>query len=163
MVDIFDEVSEDLRNERAVVLAKRYGGLLLLAMLAVLAGVGWQQFHAWYQQKQNEKAATAYLALTKPLDAAGTGLSGAAALTGAKALTNFAASAPEGYRTLADLRAAALYAGAGETTQAEGLWNNVADDTGADPLLRGLANLLWARARFYANLRIRQPRGIARL
>ena len=145
MVDIFDEVSEDLRNERAVVLAKRYGGLLLLAMLAVLAGVGWQQFHAWYQQKQNEKAATAYLALTKPLDAAGTGLSGGAALTGAKALTNFAASAPEGYRTLADLRAAALYAGAGETTQAEGLWNNVADDTGADPLLRGLANLLWAQ------------------
>ena len=44
MVDIFDEVSEDLRNERAMVLAKRYGGLLLVAMLLVLASVGGQQF-----------------------------------------------------------------------------------------------------------------------
>ncbi|GLR67993.1 hypothetical protein GCM10010909_26740 [Acidocella aquatica] len=145
MVDIFDEVSEDLRNERAVALAKRYGGLLLLAMLAVLAGVGWQQFHAWYQQQQNNKAATAYLALTKPLDDAGTGLTSDQALAGAKSLTDFAAGAPEGYRTLADLRAAALYANAGQATQAEGLWNNVADDGSADPLLRGLANLLWAQ------------------
>jgi hypothetical protein len=145
VVDIFDEVSEDLRNERAVALAKRYGGLLVAALLLVLAGVGGQQFQAWYQQKQNNKAATAYLALTKPLDDAGTGLSSAQALAGAKSLTDFAAGAPEGYRTLADLRAAALYANAGQATQAEGLWNNVADDTSADPLLRDLANLLWAQ------------------
>ena len=145
MVDIFDEVSEDLRNERAVALAKRYGGLLLIAMLAVLAGVGWQQFHAWYQRQQDNKAASAYLALVKPLDDADGNVAPAQALVAARALTNFAAGAPEGYRTLADLRAAALYAGAGQTMQAEGLWDSVADDGDADPLLRGLANLLWAQ------------------
>ena len=50
-----------------------------------------------------------------------------------------------GYQTLADFRAAGLYAGAGQTVQAQGLWNNIATNTGADPLLRDLANLLWAQ------------------
>jgi hypothetical protein len=145
VVDIFDEVSEDLRNERAMVLAKRYGGLLLVAMLLVLASVGGQQFWTWQQQQQSEKAANAYLALTQPLDAANAPLTSDQALAAAKSLTDFAATAPVGYQTLADFRAAGLYAGAGQTVQAQGLWNNIATNTGADPLLRDLANLLWAQ------------------
>lgn len=45
MVDIFDEVDEDLRAERAQALLKRYGGLLIaLALLTIGAAGGWQ---AW--------------------------------------------------------------------------------------------------------------------
>ncbi len=145
MVDIFDEVSDDLRTERAIKLARRYGGLLLLVLVLVLLGVGAQQAWTWYQTQQNNKAATAYLALITPIDAANGNLSKAQNLADAQALTNFAGAAPEGYRTLANLRAAGLYAAAGQNAQADGIWNNVADDTSADPLLRDLANLLWAQ------------------
>jgi len=142
LVDIFDEVSEDLRNERAMALARRYGALLVLLLILVLAGVGGQQAWTWYQAKQNNSAANTYLGLTAPLANTLTPAQSAAA---AVALTNFAATAPEGYKTLSLLRAAGLYATAGQVPQAEGLWDSVADDSSADPLLRDLANLLWAQ------------------
>jgi hypothetical protein len=145
VVDIFDEVTEDLRTERAIMLARRYGGLLIAAFILVLLGVAGQQGYVWYQSKQNDKAATAFIAITGPIDAAGPNLTNDQRQQDAAALTNFAATAPSGYRTLANLRAAALYADAGQAAQAQGLWNNVADDTSADPLLRDLANLLWAQ------------------
>jgi len=145
VVDIFDEVSDDLRTERAVELAKRYGGLLVVACVLVLAGVAGQQAYQNYQSRQDDKAATAFLAITGPIDAASTGLTPAQMQADAASLTNFAASAPEGYRVLAELRAAGLYANAGQAAQAEAVWNTVAADTSADPLLRDLANLLWAQ------------------
>jgi hypothetical protein len=145
VVDIFDEVSDDLRTERAIKLAQRYGGLLILVLVLVLLAIGGQQAWGWYQGQQNAKAATAYLALTGPIDAANGNLSTAQTTADAQSLTKFAASAPAGYRALANLRAAGLYAGIGQTDQANTLWNNLADDTGADPLLRDMANLLWAQ------------------
>ncbi len=144
MVDIFDEIAEDLRNERALALARRYGALIIAFCVLVLLAVAAQQAWAWYQAKLNAKAASAYIALTGPIDAAGPPTP-AQTQTDVQALTNFAATAPEGYKTLSLLRAAGLYADAGQTAQAEPLWNNVAFDSSADPLLRGLANLLWAQ------------------
>jgi hypothetical protein len=141
MVDIFDEVSEDLRNERALALAKRYGVVLLAACLAVLVGVGVQQFWQWRQAQDAQKAAGAYLAVTGPIDA---NPAPDQAAKGAASLTNFAATAPAGYAALADLRAAALYSAAGQTGQALAIWNNVANSS-VDPLLSDLAALLWAQ------------------
>lgn len=145
MVDIFDEVSEDLRTERAVKLAKRYGALLIAACIAVLIGVAAEQAYGWYQGKRDDKAAMAYLALSQPIDAADGTLTASQDEADAAKLTRFAAGAPEGYKTLANLRAAALYADAGQTAQAEELWNTIADDGAADTLLRDLASLLWAQ------------------
>lgn len=145
MVDIFDEVSDDLRTERAIALARRYGGALLGACVAVLIGVGAQQGYGWYQAKQNGQAASAYLALTGPIDAAGGNLTSDQDQAGAKSLLDFALTAPQGYKTLAELRAAALYAAAGQPDQASAQWNAVADDQAADPLLRDFATLLWAQ------------------
>jgi hypothetical protein len=144
VVDIFDEVSEDLRHERAITLAKRYGGYLLIAMVLVLLGVGAQQLYAAYQTKQAAAAASQYLALTQTVDQ-GPRSSPDQAIQAAQALNKFAATAPEGYKTLANLRAAALYAGAGKPDQANALWTSVAQDNGADRLLRDLATLLWAQ------------------
>ncbi|MDD2705364.1 MAG: tetratricopeptide repeat protein [Acidocella sp.] len=145
MVDIFDEVSEDLRNERALTLAKRYGGLLLIAMLLVLAGIGAQQYYTSYQAKQADKAAARYLAITGALDAPGARPAAAQLTQAAQALTSFAATAPEGYKTLANLRAAGLYAAGGQAAQAAALWNGITADDHADKLLRDLATLLWAQ------------------
>lgn len=145
MVDIFDEVSDDLRAERTLRLARRYGLLVLGAAVAVVLGVALQQTYAWYQGKQDQKAAAAYLTITAPIDAAGPNQSDAERKQDAEKLTQFAASAPAGYRTLATLRAAALYSDAGDAAQAEKLWTRLGQDSGADPLLRDLANLLWAQ------------------
>ncbi len=145
MVDIFDEVSDDLRAERAARMLRRYGSLLILAAILVLIAVGAQQAWQYEQGQQAQKAATAYLALTNPLDNPSTPLTPQQDQAAASALTAFAASAPEGYRTLATLRAAALQAAAGNLPAAAQNWNQVSGDSSADSLFRDLASLLWAQ------------------
>jgi hypothetical protein len=137
--DIFDEVQEDLRAERARGLLKRFGGLLIVALILVLAGVGgWE---AWQQYKGRlaQREAAQYLAAQSIADGVQTGRAGA--------LPQFAAISAEagpGYRTLARLRAAAIKADTGDAAGAAALWNDIANDTQADPLLRDLASLDWA-------------------
>ncbi len=145
MVDIFDEISDDLRAEQAAKLLRRYGALLLLAAILVLLGVGAQQVWQNEQIRQNNAAATKFLAITGQLDAQGPGITDAQRTAYAQQLTGFAATAPAGYRTLARLRAAGLYADAGQTGNAESAWDAVANDAGAELLLRQLADLLWAQ------------------
>jgi hypothetical protein len=145
VVDIFDEVSDDLRGERAARLLRRYGGLLITLAVLILLAVAAQQGWAWFQARQNNQAAGRYLAITGPIDAAGQTLTNDQRVADAKALTSFADNAPAGYRTLARLRAAGLYVDAGQPNDAESLWNQVAADQSADPLLQDVANLLWAQ------------------
>ncbi len=145
VVDIFDEVSDDLRAEKAARLARRYGmaalGAAALVVLAVAAQQGW----AWWQGQQNDKAATAYLALSQQVQDAGTAITNPQRIKLAQAEQSFAATAPQGYRSLAALQAASLYAAAGEGPQALAAWDAVARDVNADPLLRDAANLLWVQ------------------
>ncbi len=145
MVDIFDEVSDDLRAERAARLLRRYAVLLASAAVLVLLAVGAVQAWQWDQARQNNRAATAYIALTAVLDTEGAAITPGQQLADARQFTDFAANAPAGYRSLARLHAAALYAAANQPDAAASLWNEVAADTAADPLLRNLADLLWAQ------------------
>jgi len=137
VVDIFDEVEEDLRAERTERLLKKYAWLLIVLVAAVIgAAVGWQLWNR-YQTSQDAAAAARYVAVQNALERPG----------GAKAdqiatLDQLAASAPEGYKTLARLRAAGLKADAGDAAGAVALWNEVAADAGADRLFRDLASLL---------------------
>jgi hypothetical protein len=139
VVDIFDEVEEDLRTERAARLLRRYGWVIIaVAVLVVGAAVGWQLWSRW-QTSQDLAAARLYVAA----QAAGTGPSGASA-----AIADFdrqAAAAPEGYRTLSRLRAAELKADSGDLPGAVALLDQVAADASADPLLRDLASLVVAQ------------------
>ncbi|MDE2516897.1 MAG: tetratricopeptide repeat protein [Rhodospirillales bacterium] len=142
MSDIFDEINEDLRAERMAALARRYGWLVAVAVLAVLLGAGGWQGWRWYQARQDNAAATAYL---NAADAAAAIPHDPAARQAAmQGLLGLAQHGPAGYRTLARLRAAALDADGGDQAQALALWNAVAADQAADPLMRDLANLLWA-------------------
>ena len=143
MVDIFDEVEEELRAERAERLLKKYAGVIVgAAVLVVLAVGGWQAWR-WWQARQDMAAASRFITAMSIADSAG-----ADKATQQAASAQFdalAAAAPEGYRTLARLRAAALKAGTGDLSGAAQLWNAVAADGSADPLLRDLASLLWAQ------------------
>ena len=143
MVDIFDEVEEDLRAERAQRLLARYGGVIVAACVAVVAGGGAWQAWQWWQARQDAAAAARYLATANIADSpnAAPGLKAGAVF----AFEDLAAKAPEGYRTLARLRAAAMRAEGGDLPRALALWDQVAGDSAADPLLRDLASLLWAQ------------------
>ena len=137
VVDIFDEVEGDLRAERAERLLKKYAWLLIVLVAAIIgAAIGWQLWHR-HQASQDAKAAARYVAVQNALDQPD-----AAKAAQIGALDQLAATAPEGYRTLARLRAAGLKADAGDVTAAVALWNQVAADADADKLLRDLASLL---------------------
>jgi hypothetical protein len=142
VADIFDEVDEELRADRAQALLKRYGGVVVaIALLIVGAVAGWQAWR-WWQNKQNVAVATEYLNATRIADAAGPAKD-ARGKEAMAALGKVASSAPEGYRTLARLRAAALQADGGNAQAAAALWDQVAADGAADPLLRDFASLMW--------------------
>jgi hypothetical protein len=140
VADIFDEVNEDLRAERAQALLKRYGVLLLAAMLLVVAGAAAWQGWRWWRGKQDMAVATEYMAAMTRADAPGPG-QGAARPEALAGFEQVAAKAPDGYATLARLRAAALKASAGDLAGATALWDQVAGDASADRLLRDLASL----------------------
>ncbi len=146
MVDIFDEVQQDLQAERTGRLLRRYGWLLGLAALAVVAAAGgWQAWH-WRQTKLASTDASAYLLASRTAQPPGTVQATAEAKQAALAMfRELAAHGTPGYRALAALRAAAMLADTGDLTGASALWDQVASDGAGDPLLRGLADLLWAQ------------------
>lgn len=143
MVDIFDEIGEELRAERAKKLFAQYGALMVVAVVVIVLGVaGWQGWR-WWQARQDLAVASRYVAAMTVADSAHGGTKARRAATAEfQSLTN---ASPEGYRTLARLRAAALKARAGDIADASRLWDQVAADGSAEPLLRDLANLLWAQ------------------
>jgi hypothetical protein len=136
--DIFDEVEEDLRAERAKRLLNRYGGLLagaaLLAVLAVAGTQGWR----WWQDRAAVAASEGYLAAARSASETGT-----EAAVAARRFEAVAAEAPAGYRTLARLRAAALRVEAGERDAALAEWDALARDGSVDAPYRDLASVLW--------------------
>lgn len=136
--DIFDEVEEDLRAERAQKLWQRFSTPILAALLLVIAGVGGWQGWRWYETRRETAAATAFMAAHRAAEAEGADLPAMATR-----FEGLAADAPEGYRIIALLRAAALKAEVGDHDAARALYDRVARDTAADPLYRELASLMW--------------------
>jgi len=132
--DIFDEVEEDLRADQARALLRRYGAVLLIGMGFTLIGVG---AYTWWQDKQKaaaEAVATRFLAAG---DLAKSDPKGAI-----KAFGDLAATAPEGYRLLAQLRLAALEWDQGQHDSAIAEWQAVTDSAAAPQMLRDTATLV---------------------
>jgi len=143
VVDIFDEVNEDLRAERAQQLLKRYGGVLVaVALLIVGATAGWQAWK-WWEARRDLAAASQFLNAMFQADRIGS--DGKGRPEAIRAFEAVAGTAPSGYATLARLRVAALQADAGDVRSAAALWDQIASDRGADPLLRDFASLMWVQ------------------
>jgi hypothetical protein len=141
VVDIFDEVQEDLRAERAQRLAKRYGWVVALAAVLIVVGAaGWEYYQRW-QSQQDQAVAARYITIMNRVSQ-GPAILKDARLAQVGPLKDLAATAPEGYKTLARLRAAGLLADSGDVQGAETLYYQVATDNQADKLLRDLAMLL---------------------
>src|SRR5688500_18557238 len=133
--DVFQEVDEELRRDKAAALWKRYGNYVAAAAIAIVAGTG--AYVAWrdYTQKQAARQGAEFFAAT------------ALAASGEpdKAIPAFdalARNASSGYAVLARMREAALKAAGGDRTAAASIYQSVADDSGAAKELRDSARLL---------------------
>ena len=133
MADIFREIDEEVRRDKAAELWKKYGWVVTgLAILAVLAVAGWQFWLHREQQASQVVGARLEAALKASRDNNGTE---AEAILG-----ELAASAPAGYRQIARFRLAAETAkrdaAAGATA-----FDALANDTSLTQLYRDLARL----------------------
>ncbi len=133
MSDIFREVEEEVRRDKAAEIWKKYGRLFIAGAVLLVAGTaGWS---AWqqYQRKQAEIAASRFEAAI--VDAREGRSKEAVA-----ALEALAKDAPGGYRDVARLRAAAEL-GRTDKAAAVAAFDALANDTSLPATLRGLARL----------------------
>jgi hypothetical protein len=134
--DIFNEVDEDLRRDRALKLWQKYGNYVVA--LAVLIVAGTAGFVAWrdYERRQAEAGAVKYVAALEQAR-------GPDAAAGAAALEGVVREAPTGYAVLARLQDAALKARNDPAAAAE-QYRALAVDTRVAPEIRDAATLLAA-------------------
>jgi hypothetical protein len=136
VADVFDEVSEDLRRERALKLWKKYAPLLIgLAVALVLATAGYVMWQD-YSRKRVEADALRFA------EAASIGASDAARAT--VELRALARDGQAGYAALARLKMAALAASGDNAADAIALYRAIAADAKFDAHLRDAANLVAA-------------------
>lgn len=137
--DIFQEVQEDLRAERAKRFWQRWGVVLGVVAVLIAAAVGGWQAWRWNEARQADAASIAFAAAQRSVEGDNPDFAAAA-----RRFADLAAQSPAGYRILARLRAAALLAEAGDRAGALALWDEVSRDSAADSLWRGHASLMWA-------------------
>ena len=129
MADIFDEIDEELKQDRAKQVWARYGKYVVSAAAAVVLGVGASQgFTAW-KQSQAEASADLY----------------SQAIASDDAVTMLEASLgdlTDGYALLGRFRIAAGKAGDGDAAAAEGVYLEIAADASVAALYRDAATVL---------------------
>ena len=142
--DIFDEVSEDLRAERAQRLLQRYGFLLVIAAVLIVAGAGgWQ---AWRWRQAQTRAAVATSFLTACANRPPARRRRRHRRRRCRPLRRWARTARAATAPSRGCATPALKVSAGRPARAAlALWNQVSADDGADPQLRHLADLLWVQ------------------
>ena len=144
MTDIFQEVDEEVRRDKAMEFWKKYQNLILgVAVLIVLASAG---FRYWqYEKDKAEQAAGAqFQAAIAALQAGKTDEANGG-------LAKLAAEAPGGYRVLAQMTEAGDKA-ASNPQAAIAAFDAIAGNASVDPLFRDAARL---RAAF---IRLDQPK-----
>jgi len=139
LADIFEEVDEEVRRDRAVEFLRRYGSWLLAGAVGIVAIVGgyngWQQ----YQRSQREKASVRFEAAANE-----------ARTDKPKALATYeslSSEAPRPYADLARMRIGQLKAEMGDGNAAVAMYGNAAGALG-EPELRDLAQYLAVLQKF---------------
>jgi hypothetical protein len=137
VADIFTEVDEDLRRDRAERLWKAYGKYVMAVAVAIVLGTGAWTFWTDHQRKQAASegerffAASSRLAAADPQQAIG-------------AFDALGREGKSGFRTIALLHEAGLKSRNNDLPGALAIYRAVANDVAADPDLRDAASLLGA-------------------
>ena len=136
MADIFQEVEEDLRRDRYERLAKKYGGVVIAGLIAIVAATaGYVLWKNWHQARQ--QAAT--LQLAEAVDGAGPAGTTTAAIPVLETVAKEASAGPAG---LARLYEAGVKARTGDDAGAVALYDSLAGDGSLPVVYRDLAALL---------------------
>src|SRR5688572_13878977 len=140
MSDIFREVDEELRRDRLENLWKRYGTLVIVAVLALVLGTA--GFVAWRNwQHSRAETETAQLAEAVSL-AQGTGAQAGDPKAAADALAAFAGQTGAGPGTLARFFEAGLRAREGNSQAAVAIYDELAQSGALAQNYRDLATVL---------------------
>ncbi|UUX49359.1 tetratricopeptide repeat protein [Nisaea acidiphila] len=134
MADIFREIDEELQQEKAARLWKRYGPYVLAVAVLIVLGVGGYRFWLSYDAKQKAAQSARYETAARAL-----------AEDPAAAAAEFGALAQDGnkgYAALASLQQAAALVEAGDLEAAIITYKKLADDTAVPAVFRDLARLL---------------------
>ena len=137
MSDVFQEVDEELRRDRAAEIWKRYGNYLIGAALAIVVGtaafVAWRDYERRQAAEQGERFfAAAAQAATGDVQQA------------IQAVDQVAQNSASGYSVLARLQEAALTARAGDRDASVAMYGSVGADGDASKELQAAAQLLAA-------------------
>jgi hypothetical protein len=134
------EVDEELRREQLEKLWQRYGWVVISAAVLFVASVA---IYKWVESGRIAAAQSAGARFEQALRLKADGKPDEAI----KAFSGIAADGPRGYAALAKLQMAVKHAEAGRTAEALASYESLAQDGGADDLLRGFAQLQAAALR----------------
>ncbi|WP_454813957.1 tetratricopeptide repeat protein [Labrys neptuniae] len=133
MTDIFQEVSEDMRREKAQKLWSKYGNYVLGAALAVVVGVSGYVAYQHYQKQQAEATGARF---QQAISLAQSGKTKEAAA----ALSTLVKDGSAGYQTLARFRLAAETA-SDKVEDGIKAYDALAADSSLGPVLQSLAKV----------------------
>lgn len=154
MVDVFDEVEEELRQDEYRKLFRKWGPWIGAGAAVIVLGVSGYQFTSWRAQAAAEQASDAFVAASNAFDDGDL----SSARSGFEAL---ASDGPRGYAALSLMQLGEIALDAGDTEQAARLFEQAAERA-PDQETRELALYKAALARFdnlsYDDLTVRlQP------
>lgn len=129
MADIFDEINEELKQDRQAVLWQRYGKYVIAVAVLVIAVVGARQGYVYWTEKRDGAAATAYYQAASANDSG-------------EALQDVLDSLTPGYQMLADFTIARKLAEQGKSSEAEAAFLDLAEREDIDGFYRETALLL---------------------
>ena len=129
MADIFDEIDEELKKDKAQLLWKRYGTFVIAAVAAVILAVGSAQGVKAWKTKQAETAANAYQFAIDSDNAA-------------VSLNDAMVDLTDGYKMLAQFSLAAAKAASGDRDGAGVDYMMLAENKAIKPLYQQAALLL---------------------
>jgi hypothetical protein len=133
----FQEVNEELKQERAERIWKKYGNHIIGGVLIVVVGVfAWQY---WSDQRKAERDN-----LSEAFHVASAQAQQGEIVDATQRFIEISRNAEGGYATLARIRAAGLLARSNDRDGALDLYKQVADDNDAPSGLRSYATLMWA-------------------
>lgn len=134
MSDIFREVDEDLRRDRAEKLFKRYGGYGIAAAVLLVAGTaGYTTWRNWQQSQRQQDTAALVAAISQTAQGPDKGV---------EALAAYAGKADPKMAAIAQFNAAALLIRQGKPAEAATVYDTIAANGTVDGVYRDLATLL---------------------
>jgi hypothetical protein len=134
MADIFKEVDEELKRDKAHKFWEKYRFVIFGVAAAVVCVTAGYQTWTWWDERQRSARSDRYAAAIELIER-GDAAAAAEALGALGAVGG-------GYGTLAALKQAGLKIEAGEPAAAIEIWDRLANSSSAAPAFRGVATLL---------------------